>query len=196
MKYSAKCECLKNNPLRFRCVVYENDVCLYCGKHVNPKKENPMTNDFKPGFYKCRDGSKAEIFAERGGRLFGIHENEAKIWAINGWLDEHGTPSVIDLISPWPIEPERVLGWCNLYHNAMSLFEYKQNADNAASLDRIDCRHITYTKGERKNEVECADIAHNEFIRGGYSTHSINQAFKTYLAAYRIGRVWDSSEEV
>lgn len=145
-----------------------------------------MTNDFRPGYYKCRDGSKAEVFAERGGRLFGIHENEAKIWAINGWLDEHGTPSVIDLISPWPTEPEKVELMINIYKTGMCVDD-GESTDNYYASEIIDCRHITYTKGVRKSEDECVSLALANWT-------NFRDMVNVYLAAYRIGRVWDSTE--
>lgn len=63
-------------------------------------------------FYRCRDGSKARVYATDGGGIYPIHgahfvgEWKAALWTKDGRFSHDRYNYVADLVSEWPdIEP-------------------------------------------------------------------------------------------
>ena len=95
---------------------------------------------FPPGLYLMRNGERAEVFAERDGRLFGCRDHTAVDWNLDGsfFRDRHESGS--DLISPWiePVKPFEC--WVNRYGYAADdhfVHTTEEAADNAAVPGRI-----------------------------------------------------------
>lgn len=70
-----------------------------------------MTQELKPGFYRCRDGSRAEVFKEADGKLWGRLRLRDGSWSSEDW-DLHGCYMPdhrvyrVDLVAPWQDEPK------------------------------------------------------------------------------------------
>lgn len=69
-----------------------------------------VTSKFPPGFYRMRNGEKAEVFAERDGALFGRITGLPTIWRADGCL-LIGESDPHDLISPWTEERKPLSLW-------------------------------------------------------------------------------------
>ena len=93
---------------------------------------------FSPGFWRMRNGEKAEVFAERDGNLFGRIKNEAADWQGTGHFYDDYEPNGLDLLSPW-VEAEKPFEcWMNRYpRNSATLHPQKGNADLEAHGARI-----------------------------------------------------------
>jgi hypothetical protein len=112
----------------------------------------------EPGFYKQRDGGRAEIVGKCSlGSWVGINSaGEGSDWTCRGTLiSQYGQLDRRDLIAPWT-EPKKVMldCWINMYLDEdgfvfTAVYSSKENADTAAA-DRFACIHIQreVTEGE------------------------------------------------
>lgn len=158
---------------------------------------------FTPGYWKCRDGSKAEVFKEADERLWGRHFERNGLCVPRTWMptgNSTGQDMMVydsDLVSPWKDEPETVTAWANIYAERIFCCESEREADEYACKSRIACRRITYTPGKVLSEREALKEASITYAACDDFSHGIRMetACKAYLAAWKQGRVWDSTPE-
>lgn len=67
----------------------------------------------KPGFYRQRNGGKAEVFAECGQWWYGVDtDGYARRWSNRGLLNPHvNCDYAFDLVAPWTDAPDPGEGW-------------------------------------------------------------------------------------
>lgn len=103
---------------------------------------------FKPGFYRTRDGSKAEVLAERDNKLIGVMNKSVTWWGVNGKYSNCTSDHSCDLVAQWE-EPLIVdCGWL-IVHADHSVSHYERLPEgHCESVDKrwIAYRQIRYTQ--------------------------------------------------
>jgi len=115
-----------------------------------------MTDFTQPGFYRMRNGQKAEVLGYVKGWVIGfVHDDREPDGYVNYWLKNgrsmgEETVKGDDLIAPW-VEPKETVvieGWINVSTKGIScVYPSVMEADVAQNGYRYDCRKIRYTEG-------------------------------------------------
>ncbi len=102
-----------------------------------------------PGFWRQRDGGKAEVLAVRGDKAYGVDsDGDPMCWRMHGVVRVGAGGSENDLIAPW-VEPLVLDCWQNVYpYTRWDCFPTKESADEVAGADRLSCRHLRYIDGK------------------------------------------------
>lgn len=108
-----------------------------------------MTDFTQPGFYKTRDGRKAEVLAVRGSIIIGVSESydsdemSPEYWSLDGSYNEDAGQTSLDLIAPWtePRKPREI--WVNyrkppLHGDLMLGWAYPSREAAVAYLQGVD----------------------------------------------------------
>ena len=98
--------------------------------------------------YPTRDGGRARVYATDGAGLLPIHgavwHERDKHWRLLAWhLDGcyniDGITSELDLIPPTSAPPAMETWWVNRYANHLTTYRTREQADQNATDDRLDC---------------------------------------------------------
>lgn len=114
----------------------------------------------KPGFYRQRDGQKAEIVSGRDGRWIGWDgEDEAESWASNGsWWEEDDSeenPHNRDIVAPWQDPPAFSVGELVLVNKPSTALH-----QHYGTVEKVSNRHTV-----RFGNVLVSDFSTEELTR-------------------------------
>ena len=103
-----------------------------------------------PGFYKTRDGRKAEVAGRLTGEYIfpwlGLLSDATISWTDYG-LERDFIDHPADLIAPWT-EPKKGTVWVNVYDDHFMTYTTRDYADRHAVSGRLACVSVNWTEGD------------------------------------------------